>query len=219
VRLDMTEFIATKAIPGPSGTLELACALPNSEPSHLALICHPHPLFGGSMGNKVVTTLERCFRDQGAATVRFNFRGVGQSSGIFDQGLGESDDLQAVYAFSREFLPNLPLVLAGFSFGSFVAARMANALQTAQLISIAPPVQSWDFQTIDAPHMPWLVVQGEQDEVVAPEAVYRFAAAQKPAPTLQRLPDATHFFHGKLLELRSVVTEWQQAQRHFSSHQ
>jgi uncharacterized protein len=209
----MTEFLATKAIPGPSGTLELACALPATEPYQLALICHPHPLFGGSMGNKVVTTLERCFRDQGAATVRFNFRGVGQSAGVFDQGLGESDDLQAVFSFAREIFPSLPLVLAGFSFGSFVATRMANQLQATELISIAPPVQSWDFETIHAPQMPWLVVQGEQDEVVAPDAVYRFVAAQKPAPTLLRLPEATHFFHGKLLELRALVTDWQQAQR------
>jgi uncharacterized protein len=215
----MSEFVATKSIEGPSGALELACALPTSAPSQLALICHPHPLFGGSMGNKVVTTLERCFRDQGAATVRFNFRGVGHSAGAFDHGLGESEDLLAVFAFARRFFPSLPLVLAGFSFGSFVAARMANRLQAAQLISIAPPVQSWDFHAIEAPQMSWLVVQGEQDEVVAPEAVYRFAAAQNPAPTLLRLPDATHFFHGKLLELRSLVTDWQQAQRGMFSHE
>lgn len=204
----MTDFAAVKAIIGPVGNLEVACAMPTTtETVGIAIICHPHPLFGGAMGNKVVTTLERFFRERGFATLRFNFRGVGASEGVFDNGMGESDDLHAVAQFARRYYPDLALMLAGFSFGSFVAARMANALGAAQLLSIAPPVSKWDFAALDKPRMPWTIVQGELDEVVEPQAVYDFVAQTQPAPTLIRLPDATHFFHGKLLELRTALTE------------
>ena len=203
----MTDFVAVKSISGPAGNLEVACALPaNSAVAGFAVICHPHPLFGGAMGNKVVTTLERFFRERGLATVRFNFRGVGASEGAFDNGIGESDDLQAVTYFARQYFPVAEFMLAGFSFGSYVAARMANTLDATQLLSIAPPVGKWDFALIDAPRMPWTIVQGELDEIVEPGAVYDFVAKFRPAPTLIRIPDATHFFHGKLLELRTVLT-------------
>ena len=203
-----TDFAAIKSINGPAGNLELACARPAVEQiSGFAIICHPHPLFGGAMGNKVVTTLERFFRERGFATVRFNFRGVGASEGVFDDGIGESDDLAAVAQFARHYFPDAPLMLAGFSFGSYVAARMANALHAAQLISIAPAVGKWDFAAFDTPLMPWTIVQGELDEIVEPQSVYDFAAKVQPAPTLIRIPDATHFFHGKLLELRTVLAE------------
>ena len=204
----MTDFAAVKSILGPVGNLEVACAIPATEEiGGFAVICHPHPLFGGAMGNKVVTTLERFFRERGFATLRFNFRGVGASQGAFDNGIGESDDLQAVTQFARQYFPEAQLYLAGFSFGSYVAARMANALDAVQLLSIAPPVGKWDFAAIAAPRMPWTIVQGELDEVVEPQAVYDFVAKADPAPTLIRIADATHFFHGKLLELRTVLTE------------
>ncbi len=203
-----TDFAAIKSINGPAGKLELACALPAVEPlSGFAIICHPHPLFGGAMGNKVVTTLERFFRERGFATLRFNFRGVGASEGVFDNGIGESDDLTAVAQFARKYFPDAPLMLAGFSFGSYVAARMANKLGAAQLVSIAPPVGKWDFAAFDMPKMPWTIVQGEQDEIVEPQTVYDFAAQTQPVTKLIRIPDATHFFHGKLLELRTVLAE------------
>ena len=204
----MTDFAAVKSIAGPAGNLEVACAKPAIEEVRgFAIICHPHPLFGGAMGNKVVTTLKRLFRDSGFATARFNFRGVGASQGVFDNGIGESEDLQAVTQFARQYFPDLPLMLAGFSFGSYVAARMANTLDAAQLISIAPPVGKWDFAALDLPHMPWIIVQGELDEVVEPQAVYDFAATTQPAPILIRIADATHFFHGKLLELRAELAQ------------
>ena len=202
----MTDFAAVKSIIGPVGNLEVACAKPAVEEIRgIAIICHPHPLFGGAMGNKVVTTLERFFRERGLATLRFNFRGVGASEGTFDDGIGESDDLRAVTKFVRHYFPDAPLWLAGFSFGSYVAARTATALGAAQLLSIAPPVTKWDFAAIDAPRMPWTIVQGELDEIVEPRAVYEFAASTQPKPTLIRIPDATHFFHGKLLELRTAL--------------
>ncbi len=203
----MTDFAAVKSINGPAGNLEVVGALAVAEIVGVAIICHPHPLFGGAMGNKVVTTLERFFRERGFATIRFNFRGVGASEGVFDNGVGESDDLSAVTQFARLYFPNAPLMLAGFSFGSYVAARMANTLGAAQLLSIAPPVGKWDFAAIDMPQMPWTIVQGELDEVVQPQLVYDFAAQSQPAPTLIRIADATHFFHGKLLELRNVLAE------------
>ena len=203
----MSDFAAVKSIHGPAGNLEVACALPVDEIVGIAIICHPHSLFGGAMGNKVVTTLERFFRERSFATTRFNFRGVGASEGTFDDGIGESDDLQTVVQFARRYFPDAKLILAGFSFGSFVAARMANALNAAQLLSIAPPVGKWDFAALDRPRMPWTIVQGELDEVVEPQAVYDFVAQTQPTPTLIRLPDATHFFHGKLLELRTALTE------------
>lgn len=205
----ITDFAAVTSIRGPSGNLELACALPaDAEIRGFAIICHPHPLFGGAMGNKVVTTLERFFREHGLATVRFNFRGVGASEGVFDNGLGESDDLAAVSQFARQYFTDAKFILAGFSFGSYVAARMANALHAEQLISIAPPVAKWDFSAFDTPQMPWAIVQGELDEVVEPQSVYDFAESTQPAPTLIRIADATHFFHGKLLELRTVLTQY-----------
>lgn len=204
----MTDFAAVKSIIGPAGNLEVACALPADVGiAGLAIICHPHPLFGGAMGNKVVTTLERFFRETGNATLRFNFRGVGASQGEFTNGMGESEDLRAVTQFARTYFPQSPLMLAGFSFGSYVAARMANALDAAQLVSIAPPVGKWDFAAIDPPRMPWTIVQGELDEVVEPQSVYDFVAKTQPAPTLIRMPDATHFFHGKLLQLRAVLAQ------------
>ena len=204
----MSDFAAVKSINGPVGNLEVACALPpDSAIAGFAIICHPHSLFGGAMGNKVVTTLERFFRERGFATLRFNFRSVGASEGAFDNGIGESDDLHAVAQFARLYFPDAKLMLAGFSFGSYVAARMANRLDAAELLSIAPPVGKWDFAAIDRPRMAWTIVQGELDEVVEPQAVYDFAAHTQPPPALIRIADATHFFHGKLLELRNVLAE------------
>jgi uncharacterized protein len=201
------DFLNTTSITGPAGAIEIATALPAQTPLFLAIVCHPHSLFGGAMGNKVVTTVERTLRDLHSATVRFNFRGVGKSAGQFDHGLGECLDLTAAYQFARSYYPELPLLLAGFSFGSYVAARMANSLNAGQLILIAPPVQSWDFRALDAPRMPWCIVQGEQDEVVQASAVYQFASEQNPAhTTLLRLPNCTHFFHGKLAELRAALS-------------
>ena len=204
----MLGCVESKQISGPAGVIELAAALPQTDVRALAIICHPHPLFGGSMGNKVVTTTERCLRELGAATLRFNFRGVGKSEGSFEHGIGESDDLAAVYQHARTFFPDQPFWLAGFSFGSYVAARSASALGADQLISIAPPVESWDFSAFAAPNMPWLVLQGEADEVVSAEAVYRFVERQTTPPTLVRFPETSHFFHGKLLELRAAIEQY-----------
>jgi len=191
---------------GPQGDLEVLSA---TAPNHItarhavAVICHPHPLFGGTMGNKVVTTLARTFAELGLNTVRFNFRGVGKSAGAFDNGIGETDDVLAVVKWAQETFPGDALWLAGFSFGAFVAARAAVQLPAvAQLVSIAPQVSRFIEDDMPEITCPWLLVQGEADEVISPQEVFAWLATRQHQPTLIRMPDASHFFHGRLVELR-----------------
>lgn len=200
---------ATVLLQGAAGALELACATPEPALARagVAVICHPHPLLGGggTMTNKVVTTLDRCLLDLGLATVRFNFRGVGRSEGVHDHGIGETDDLIRIARWAQAQRPGDAQWLAGFSFGSYVAMRAAATLDPAQVILVAPPAGRWDFGDIAPPHHPWLIVQGESDEVVDPAAVYAWAATLQPTPTVVRLPDTGHFFHRRLIELREAL--------------
>ncbi|CAN5267157.1 Dot/Icm type IV secretion system effector CoxH3 [soil metagenome] len=195
-------------IPGPIGLLEAIIAAPKEQERGItAVICHPHPLYGGAMGNKVVTTLFRAFQSSGLHAVRFNFRGVGASTGEYDNGIGESADCVAVLQWVQAQRPNDAIVLAGFSFGSYVAARVAAEFPTCLLITVAPPVHHFDFTPITMPDCPWYVIQGDQDEVVAPSEVYAWVKQLSPAPTLIVMPKATHFFHGHLTELRQRVEQ------------
>ncbi|MCC6561000.1 MAG: alpha/beta hydrolase [Xanthomonadales bacterium] len=171
----------------------------------VAVVCHPHSLHGGSMGNKVVTTCERALRELGCATLRFNFRGVGRSAGEFDDGLGEGADLLALCDWVRVTRPTAKLVLAGFSFGAYVSMTRAAAIAPQQLISIAPPVGRFDLHAFQHPPCPWLVLQPDADEVVDAQQVYAWVQRQQPAPTLVRFADASHFFHGRLPELRAAI--------------
>ena len=194
---------------GPAGALELAVDQPEDDATPrplLAVVCHPLPTEGGTMHNKVVTMAARALRECGATTVRFNFRGVGRSEGRFDEGQGEADDLRAVVAWARAQHPGKTLWLAGFSFGAYVAYRLAADLQPGLLLSIAPPVgRSWDFADIRHPGCPWLVIQGEADEIVDAQAVKAWAEAQRPPPELVLMPDTSHFFHRKLMDLRGAI--------------
>jgi alpha/beta superfamily hydrolase len=192
---------------GPAGALEAYAATPEADCARrgTAIVCHPHPQHGGTMHNKVVTIVERALRESGLATVTFNFRGVGASAGSFDDGRGETDDLLAVAHWVQNTRPGDALWLAGFSFGSYVAMRAAQSLPLRQLISVAPPVGRWDFTALEAPACPWLVIQGETDEVVDAAAVYEFVAAQEHPPTLVRMPDTGHFFHRRLMDLRGAI--------------
>jgi len=194
-------------IQGAVGVIEAHIAWPDEALRRdlIAVICHPHPLHGGSMGNKVVTSCERALRDLGAITLRFNFRGVGQSAGVFDEGRGEGDDLAAICAWIRGANPGAALILAGFSFGAFVAITRAAAIAPRLLISIAPPVGRFDLQTFTPPACPWLVLQPDADEVVDANAVYAWVAQQPLPPVLVRFAETSHFFHGKLLELREAI--------------
>lgn len=209
VPMTTTPADASLFLPGPAGRIEAVLDLPATDvlaQPLLAIVCHPLPTEGGSMHNKVVTMAARALRELGIATLRFNFRGVGLSEGVFDDGAGELDDLRAVAAWARERYPNQALWLAGFSFGAFVSLRLAVELRAAALISIAPPVaRSWDFSGIAIPDVPWLVIQGEADEIVAPQAVYAWIAQLPRHPQLLRMPDTSHFFHRKLMDLRGAL--------------
>ena len=198
-------------LPGLAGPLEVAVDLPEADVPALpllAVLCHPLTTDGGTLHNKVVTMAARSLRELGATCVRFNFRGAGASAGVFDGGNGELDDLRAVVAWARAAHPGHALWLGGFSFGAYVSLRATAELKPSLLLSIAPPAGRWDFATIPAPAMPWLVVQGEADEIVDPEAVYAWLDALDP-PQLQlvRMPDTSHFFHRKLMDLRGAIKQ------------
>lgn len=192
---------------GPAGPIEAIAAGAEAPIQRIAVICHPHSLHGGSMDNKVVTSVERSLRDLGAATLRFNFRGVGASAGSFDHGQGEGDDLAAVVAQARAWAGDVPLWLAGFSFGSYVAARMADALGAELLISVAPPVGRFAFTGFTRPANRWIVVQGDADEVVDPDQVFAWVEQLQPPVEMIRFAGAGHFFHGKIVELRQRLTD------------
>jgi hypothetical protein len=148
----------------------------------------------------------RALRECGATTLRFNFRGAGQSEGRYDDGEGELADLRAVAAWARAQHPDKILWLAGFSFGAWVSLRLANELKAAALISIALPVgRGWEFSGIDLPSVPWLVIQGDADEIVEPQAVHAWVASLPRPPELVRMPDTSHFFHRKLMDLRGAL--------------
>ncbi len=157
------------------------------------------------MHNKVVTIMERSMRELGLRTVRFNSRGIGASEGVFDDGYGETDDLFAVVEWVRRTRSNDQLWLGGFSFGAYVSLRAAASLSLGQLISIAPPVDRYDFSNLPRPECPWLVIQGDEDDVVSADAVQSWAARTEPPPNLVVMQQAGHFFHRRLMDLRGLL--------------
>ena len=199
------------AIPGAAGDLEALIETPPSEGSAAApvrafgVVCHPHPLYGGTMDNKVVHTLARAFEEQGAPAIRFNFRGVGRSAGSYDAGHGETEDALSVIAFGRARWPQAALWLAGFSFGGAVAVLAAASAHPARVVLVAPGVTKIDVTRAPPPACPWLIVQGDQDDVVPAQFVLGWAQGLKPAPRIALLPGAGHFFHGRINELRDLV--------------
>lgn len=190
-------------IVGPAGTLECTLDKP-SAPRGLALVCHPHPLHGGTMDNKVAQTLARAFVQLGYAALRFNFRGVGGSEGKWAEGVGEIDDAMA--ALKAFHPPGQALVIAGFSFGAYVASHVAaqvNAASAApveRLVLVGPAVQTF---TMAAVADDTLVIHGETDEVVALTDVLSWARPQALPVTV--LPGAGHFFHGQLPKIKQIV--------------
>lgn len=197
------------SIAGPAGPIEAIIERPPGAITGIvAVCCHPHPLYGGTMQNKVVHTLARAAQDQGVTSVRFNFRGVGRSGGTHDKGEGESEDAAAVADWCRRELGAGTLWALGFSFGSYVALRLAAAREAQLLVTVAPPVQRFDFARLEVPRCPWLVVQGDVDELVNHEAVLGWARDLDPAPQVEILAGAEHFFHGRLTVLRALVGEW-----------
>lgn len=202
-------------IAGPSGVLELAI----DDPLHaegglrgVAVIAHPHPLFGGTMDNKVVQTLARAFVLCGWRAVRFNFRGVGGSAGVHDHGQGELQDLLAVI---QDQAPHGPLALAGFSFGAFVTSHAAASIEQTRPLDklVLVGTAASRFEVAPVPHElheRTLVVHGEIDDTVPLADVLNWARPQKLPVTV--IPGVEHFFHGQLTLLRSLVV------RHLMSH-
>ncbi len=200
----------TQLIAGPAGDLEILVTLAK-KPQHnaFAVICHPHPLHGGTMNNKVVYILARTFNELGLATLRFNFRGVGKSTGQFDNGKGETDDLRAVVNWLKNKYAPSELWLAGFSFGSEIALRGHRDLNANRLLLVAPPVERFQAENLPLSKIPTLVIQGDKDEIVSPTAVSEWVKTQAHQAEYIIMPGAEHFFHGRLNELRDVIlTAW-----------
>lgn len=187
---------------GPAGQLEGIAHIPKTEQLAIAVVCHPLPTMGGTMENKVAFTLAKTFTELGCVSLRFNFRGVGSSEGEFTGGDGEVQDVLAIVEFAREQFGDFPLILSGFSFGGYVAARAAQQLQPQHLILAAPAVGRFAMPPVPA-HT--LVVQGEHDDVVALADTLEWARPQH-LPIVV-LPQAEHYFHGRLTQLRDIVRQ------------
>ncbi len=157
------------------------------------------------MHNKVVTIMERAMRELGLRTVRFNFRGVGASEGAFDDGYGETDDLFAVTEWVRKTRPRDALWLGGFSFGTYICLRAAQNLKLGQLITIAPAVNRHQFNELQRPDCPWLVIQGDEDDIVPADEIRNWAQTLEPPPDLVIMEQAGHFFHRRLMDLRGLL--------------
>lgn len=187
------------SLAGPAGNLEVVINDPG-DARGLALIAHPHPLYGGTLDNKVVQTLTKALYGQGYLAVRMNFRGVGASDGVFDQGDGETEDWLLVAREMRNRFGPGPVVLAGFSFGAFVQTRVARQLEAQRMILVGAAVNRFRAEQVPADT---LIVHGEEDDVVPLRDVLDWARPQGLAVVV--LPGAGHFFHGRLLDLARIV--------------
>jgi len=202
-KLPKTENLS---IAGPAGRLEALLESPQEgETTGSAVICHPHPEHGGTMQNKVVHTLARAFVARGFAALRFNFRGVGESEGIFDAGKGEVQDVLAAVRTMKDRMGDAKLWLAGFSFGAAIAIRAAAAARPSGLVSVAPAVSRVAGQMGPQPDCPWLIIQGDQDELVSVNDTIAWVNGLEPGPELQIFDGTGHFFHGRLVKLRHAV--------------
>lgn len=195
------------SIPGAAGALECALDLPDSTPRGLALVAHPHPLYGGTMDNKVAQTLARAFVALGYVAVRMNFRGVGKSEGEHDAGRGETDDMALLLQHMQQQYPRLPVALTGFSFGTFVQSQLQQRL-TAQdtpaerLVLVGTAAGKWPIPTVPAST---ILIHGELDDTIPLSAVFDWARPQD-LPVIV-IPGADHFFHRKLQHIKTFVVE------------
>jgi alpha/beta superfamily hydrolase len=187
-------------IDGPAGALETDLNDPGLPRRGIALIAHPNPVQGGSKDNKVVTTLAKTLFGLGYVVIRPNFRGVGASAGSFDHGNGETDDLIAVTRYAKGRFGELPLLLAGFSFGAFVQTRLARQVTADRLLLVGPAVNRFPAEAVPANT---LVIHGEHDDVVPLAAVFDWARPQN-LPVVV-VPGGEHFFHGRLHLLAQIV--------------
>lgn len=207
----------TPVIAGPAGPIEAlletpadATGAPQAQAGRprVAVICHPHPLQGGTMTNKVVHMLAKSFNELGVPAIRFNYRGVGASGGSYDEGNGETDDALAVIDWALARWPGAELWLGGFSFGGAVAIRAASRRDTGRLVTVAPAVHRIPVDAAHLPTCPWLLVQGDNDELVDVGEIQQWMATLAAPPQLALLPGVDHFFHGRMNELRERVIQW-----------
>ena len=195
-------------IAGEVGQLECKCDLPSdSAPRGIALIAHPHPLYGGTMDNKVIQTLARAFTALGYVSVRMNFRGVGASAGVHDAGMGETNDMELLHTHMTQQYPNLPVALAGFSFGTFVQAQLQQrliALHTPaeRLALIGTAAGKWQLPEVAADT---ILIHGEEDDTIPLSDVLNWARPQD-IPVIV-IPGADHFFHRKLHHIKQLIIQ------------
>jgi alpha/beta superfamily hydrolase len=193
-------------IHGPVGRLEAVLERPGEGALEgAAVVCHPHPQHGGTMHNKVAHTLARAFVRSGYETLRFNFRGTEQSEGNFDNGIGELDDALAAIEFMRGRHGSYPLWLSGFSFGAAMAVRAAAVTHVDGLVSVAPAISRFANTLSTQPDCPWLIVQGDEDELVDVDETVEWVDSLAPGPELLIINGGEHFFHGRLGDLRDAV--------------
>jgi alpha/beta superfamily hydrolase len=203
----LNKFSKKFYLTGNAGKMECLLDLPDAPPVGVALVAHPHPLYGGTMENKVAQTLARTFVSLGYATARFNFRGVGESEGAHDNGHGEVDDMAIMLAYMQEQYPGLPLALSGFSFGTFVQAQfqqrlMAEGRPAQRLVLVGTAAGKWPM-----PEVPkdTILIHGELDDTITLQQVFDWARPQD-LPVIV-IPGADHFFHRKLGHIKNLVME------------
>ena len=187
-------------IDGPSGNLELSVTEPSGVVKGCAVIAHPHPLYGGTLDNKVVQTLAKAFNVLGLTSVRFNFRGVGKSDGVYDEGVGELEDFKSVQNFAYQEIQPEHTIFAGFSFGTYIVSHTAQLTAPDQLVLISPAVGKFEVNDV---REDTLVIHGEDDDVVLLSDVMDWARPQRIPVTV--FPGAGHFFHGDLVRLKNVI--------------
>jgi alpha/beta superfamily hydrolase len=197
-------------IPAPHGHLEGLLKPPDDgEPRAIAVICHPHPQFGGTMHNKVVYQAARALNEAGIAAVRFNFRGVGTSTGTYDEGRGEREDVHTVLDYAHGRYPKLPMILGGFSFGSWVSLPIACAdARVTSLLGMGIPTGILQTTILDTCAKPKLIVQGERDEYGPLDQLREWYARLSEPKRLVVVPDADHFFTGHLRELHAAIVNF-----------
>ena len=194
---------------GPAGRIEAILKEPSGEVTRAAIVCHPHPLFGGTMHNKVVFRIAKAFHQSGFAALRFNFRGTGRSLGNHDEGRGEQDDLRAAISFIEQKYPGAQLWLAGFSFGSAVMLRVACEPERIRaLVAAGVPVSKYNFEHLLSCAKPKLFVQGALDEFGSAADIERLFEKLPEPKRLKIIEEADHFFEGRLEELEQAVKEF-----------
>jgi alpha/beta superfamily hydrolase len=205
----MTDLKGNTFLEGPAGRIEAILKEPSTPVTRVAVVCHPHPLFGGTMHNKVVYRIAKAFQNASFAVLRFNFRGTGHSQGEHDAGRGEQDDLRAAIKFMEGKYTNAEMWVAGFSFGAAVVLRAACGDPSIRaIVAAGAAVSKTDLRDVINCDKPKLFVQGELDEFGSPADIKRFVAKLSEPKTLKVIEGADHFFEGRLPELEKAVSEF-----------